>query len=138
MTATLLALDTSATVPLLHRGHDSHAATHDAVAGWELALTGHSLAETYSVLTRLPGHQRLAPADAARLIRSRFLTVLTLPPETAARVHLICSEAGIHGGAVYDGLVGLAARAHGAVLGTRDARAVGTYEALGVEVRILS
>jgi len=53
------------------------------------------LAETYSVLTRLPGD------------------------------------------ATYDGLVALAAREHGAILVTRDARARSTYEALGVGTEVL-
>ncbi len=34
--------------------------------GREIALSGHALAETYSVLTRLPGDLRLSPVDAAR------------------------------------------------------------------------
>ena len=40
-------------------------------------------------------------------------------------------------GAVYDGLVALAARENGAVLVTRDARARATYEAVGTSVEIL-
>jgi hypothetical protein len=39
-------------------------------------------------------------------------------------------------GAVYDALVALAAREHGARLATRDARAPGTYDAVSVEVII--
>jgi predicted nucleic acid-binding protein len=38
------------------------------------------------------------------------------------------------GGTVYDALVALAAKEHGAALATRDARARGTYDAVGVEV----
>ena len=41
-------------------------------------------------------------------------------------------------GATYDGLVALAARKHGAVLATRDARARSTYEAIGVQVELLT
>ena len=41
------------------------------------------------------------------------------------------------GGAVYDGLVALAARENDAVLVTRDARARATYEAVGTSVEIL-
>ena len=39
---------------------------------------------------------------------------------------------------MYDALVGLATRAAGIPLATRDARALGTYAALGVDVEILS
>jgi toxin FitB len=48
-------------------------------AGQDVALTGHALAETYSVLTRLPGDARLAAADV--IVR---LIVLILGPEVLA------------------------------------------------------
>ena len=38
------------------------------------------------------------------------------------------------GGAVYDAMVALAAKEHGARLATRDARAANTYRSVGVEV----
>ena len=48
------------------------------------------------------------------------------------------SRLGIAGGAVYDALVALAAKEHGAALATRDARARGTYDAVGVEVIVVT
>ena len=48
----------------------------------------------------------------------------TRKPDTLSRL-------GIAGGAVYDALVALAAKEHGAALATRDARARGTYDAVG-------
>jgi len=48
------------------------------------------------------------------------------------------SRLGIAGGAVYDALVALAAREHRAALATRDARARGTYDAVGVEVIVVT
>jgi len=118
----LVALDTSVAVPLLVQTHRNHS----DVARWrdqrEVALAGHALAETYSVLTRLPGDLRLSPADAARL-----LARLAKLPATLAGL-------GIAGGAVYDALVALAAAEHGVSLATRDARAVATYEMVGVRV----
>ncbi|MCM3920370.1 hypothetical protein ND748_01540 [Frankia sp. AiPs1] len=50
------------------------------------------------------------------------------------KIHTTLSQLGIAGGAVYDGLVALAAKAHGLALATRDARARGTYEAVGVKL----
>jgi hypothetical protein len=44
------------------------------------------------------------------------------------------SRLGIAGGAVDDALVALAAQEPGAALATRDARARGTYDAVGVTV----
>ena len=133
-----VAVDTSVAVPLLVRSHQHHA---DVVRWWggqELALSGHALAETYSVLTRLPGDARLSVADAARLLDTRFVTPLMLSDPHARKVHVTLSRLGIAGGAVYDGLVALAAKEHGVALATRDARARGTYDAVGVEVVVVA
>ena len=99
-------------------------------------MCGHALVETYSVLTRLPGDLRLAPVDAARLIAARLGKPILLGSRAAARIPELLSKLEIAGGAVYDALVGLAAAEHGAELATRDLRARGTYEAVGVRVVI--
>lgn len=130
----LLALDTSVAVPLLVQTHSAHAAVVDWWSGRTVTLSGHAVAETYSVLTRLPGDVRLTPADAAHLLRVRFESPLHPRARTLAALPKLLSEHGIAGGAVYDALVGLAARDHGAELVTRDARAKATYEAIGVRV----
>lgn len=121
-------------IPLLVQTHGEHAAIVRWWDGREVALSGHALAETYSVLTRLPGDLRLTPHDAARLLRDRFASPLLLDEETSARLPEVLSRLGIAGGAVYDALVALPAREHGVLLATRDARAKATYEAVGVRV----
>lgn len=131
---TALALDTSVAIPLLVAPHRAHAAVSRWWDGREVALSGHALPETYSVLTRLPGDLRLAPADAARLLGERFVEPLLLPPDVGGRLPEVLSQLGIAGGAVYDALVALAAIEHGAELATRDARARATYDAVGVRV----
>lgn len=132
-----VAVDTSVAIPLLVQTHRAHRAI---VRWWggqhELALSGHALPETYSVLTRLPGDLRLAPGDAARLLDERFVAPLLLGPETAGRLPVVLGRLGIAGGAVYDALVALAAVEHGAELATRDARAQSTYEAVGARVTV--
>jgi toxin FitB len=131
---TRLGLDTSVAIPLLVQTHVSHA---EVAARWdrrEVALTGHALAETYSVLTRLPGDLRLRPADAARLIDDRFAAPLLLGRRTSRQLPLIFGQLGIAGGAVYDALVGLAAVENGATLAIRDNRARATYEIVGADV----
>lgn len=133
---TALALDTSVAVPLLVRTHRSHADVARWWEGREVALSGHALAETYSVLTRLPGDLRLAPVDAARLLAERFVAPLVLGVDVAARVADVLGRLGVAGGAVYDALVALAAVEHGADLATRDVRARATYEAVGARVVI--
>jgi predicted nucleic acid-binding protein len=131
---TPLAVDTSVAVALLVQTHRAHGSVVRWWAGRELALSGHALAETYSVLTRLPADLRLAPADAARLLDERFAAPLLLGLDTAGRLPEVLSLLGIAGGAVYDALVALAAVEHGARLATRDARARPTYETVGVRV----
>ncbi|MCU0306999.1 MAG: type II toxin-antitoxin system VapC family toxin [Thermoleophilia bacterium] len=130
-----LALDTSVAIPLLVRTHSAHAVVTAWWAGRDVVLAGHALAETYSVLTRLPGDLRLAPGDAARLLTERFGPPLLMGPATAAALPGVLAALGIAGGAVYDALVALAALEHGAELATRDARARDTYERVGVRVR---
>jgi len=131
---TPLALDTSVAVPLLVQTHEQHGAVSRWWDGRSIALSGHALAETYSVLTRLPADLRLAPADAARLLGARFARPLLLSADVSGRLPEVLKELGIAGGAVYDALVALAARDNGADLATRDLRAKATYEAVGVRV----
>ena len=131
---TPLALDTSVAIPLLVQTHRSHAAVTRWWDGRQVALSGHALAETYSVLTRLPGDLRLAPAGAAQLIGERFVAPLVLGSDVARRLPDVLGRLGIAGGAVYDALVALAAVEHGADLATRDVRARDTYEAVGARV----
>jgi predicted nucleic acid-binding protein len=131
-----LAVDTSVAVPLLVQTHRAHATVVRWWAHREITLSGHALAETYSVLTRLPGDLRLVPADAARLLNERFAPPLLLAAETARQIPDVLSELGVAGGAVYDALVALAALEHQAALATRDGRAKDTYEKVGVRVII--
>ena len=132
-----VAVDTSVAIAYLVRSHNHHAAVRHHLAGRRLCLTTHSLAETYSVLTRLPGDARVAAADASTLIEVNFARVIPLPLPLAERLHVIIAEHEISGGAVYDALVALAAREHGVPLATRDTRAASTYAALAVRVELL-
>ena len=133
-----VAVDTSVAVPLLVRSHHDHTTVVRWWNGQEVTLSGHTLAETYSVLTRLPGDARLAPADAARLLEARFSSPLVLSSPQARKLPDTLSRLGIAGGAVYDALVALAAKEHSAALATRDARARGTYDAVGVMVIVVT
>lgn len=134
---TRLALDTSVAVPLLMRRHPDHRAVRAAVAGEALCLTGHSQAETYSVLTRLPGDARLSPDDAARLLTAGFDPPLLLDPATLGDLPSVLAARHVAGGAVYDAMVGLATVGTDAVLLTRDRRAAGTYSSLGIAFQAL-
>ena len=129
-------LDTSAAIAFLMKAHPAHAAMRAWGSGRRLRLATHSLAETYSVLTRLPGDARVEPHDAVRLIDSVFESAA--PVSDPADVHRELARLGVVGGAVYDGLVALAARDAGLTLITRDARAIPTYQAVGVRAQVVA
>ena len=133
----VLLLDTSAAVALVVEDHEAHAATLEAVVGHRLGLAGHAWFETYSVLTRLPGGLRRSPADVAALLAHDFPVTGFLSAKGAAALGPELAGLGISGGAVYDALVGAAARQHGQSLLSGDARARSVYEALGVRVRLI-
>lgn len=130
-------VDTSVALPLLVASHPDHASVRSWAEGRALHIGGYALAETYSVLTRLPGDARVSATDAVLLIDDNFEGPLSLSPERAGQVHQLLALRGIAGGATYDGLVAIAAQEHDATLVTRDARARGTYEAMGVRVIVL-
>ena len=131
---TPIALDTSVAIALLVRSHAAHSGVVRWWSGREVVLSGHALAETYSVLTRLPGDARLTAADAAKLIEERFAEPLVFSADRTRRLPRMLSQLGIVGGAVYDAMVALAAVEHDAELATRDMRARATYEMVGARV----
>jgi hypothetical protein len=133
---TVVAFDASAAVPFVLRSHSAHLPLRRQCAGREVALTTHSLAEAYSVLTRLPGDARVTPTDAARLLAANFPQTVAPAPSVALKLPEVLAPLGIAGGAVYDALVALAALAHQMVLLTRDARALSTYAAIGVRIEM--
>ena len=130
-------LDTSAAIALVVEDHDAHVATLDVVRGRQLGLAGHAWFETYSVLTRLPAGLRRSPADALRLLAANFPASRFLGEAEAADLSGELAGLRISGGAVYDALVGAAARQHGLPLVSADARARPDYEALGVDVELI-
>jgi predicted nucleic acid-binding protein len=133
-----LLVDTSIAVALAVADHEHHDATFSAVGSRRLGLAGHAAFETFSVLTRLPPPARRTPSIVARLISANFPHSRFLGAEAAADVLSALPAAGIAGGAVYDALVGAAAREHGLPLATRDRRALDTYRALDVRLEVLA
>lgn len=133
----LTALDTSVAVPLLVRTHSAHRMVTKRWQGRPIALSGHALLETYSVLTRLPGDIRVSATDAARLLSERFEDPLVPKPSDSRRIPQILAGLGILGGASNDAVVALAALGNRCGLATRDARARATYDAVGVTVEVV-
>ena len=127
------AVDTSVAVAAIDAAHAAHDACREAVARRRPALCGHAAFETYSVLTRMPGQLAVDAPTAARVIEHDFPEILWLTAAQARALRARCGPIGIVGGAIYDALVGEAARVARARLLTRDQRARRTYDLLGVD-----
>jgi predicted nucleic acid-binding protein len=131
-------LDTSAALSLLLEDHEAHDVTLAALKDLRLGLAGHAWFETFSVLTRLPAGLRRSPGDAFRLLEHNFPESRFLGEIESTSLASELGRLRVSGGAVYDALVGAAARHHQARLASRDARARPTYTALGVQIQELS
>lgn len=132
-----LLVDTSVAVAIAAADHEHHETTIRAVGDRRLGLAGHAAFETFSVLTRLPPPARRTPAAVARLLLADFPHTKFLSAKAAATLLGDLHALGIAGGAVYDALVGAAAKEHGLTLATRDRRALETYRALEVRVELI-
>lgn len=130
-------LDTSVAIAVLVEDHEAHLAALEVVQGRRLGLAGHAWFEAYSVLTRLPGPLRRSPGDALRLLAHNFPSSVFLGEDVSLALGPEIANLGVSGGAVYDALVGAAARQHHRPLLSADARARPVYEALGVELEIV-
>jgi predicted nucleic acid-binding protein len=109
--------DTSYLVALIDEDHPKHA----RVLRWQRrivrrefqgVLAAHTLAETYSVLTRMPHTPPILPAMAWQAIErnlARF-EVIALTAEEYTRVVSDLAARGIGGGPTYDALIAAAAR----------------------------
>ena len=95
--------------------------------------------EAYSVLTRLPSGLAVAPTVAARVLARRFdEPPLRLGDDERNRLLQTLAGAGVSGGASYDGLVALEAKAHAYTLLTLDDRAQLIYQRLGAEFTVIA
>ncbi len=117
------ALDTSVLVSALHRAHPHH---EDARAWLEAAMrkdavafvTTHALAETWSVLSRIAGPNRLSPARVRDMVRRIEDIVTVVPLDTSDYRGAIdrCADRGFSSGVVFDALHLVAAERVGAEL----------------------
>ncbi len=110
-------IDTSVLVSAMLPDHVHHAQARTWLerakdGAFEFLIAGHSLAEIYSVLTRLPRRPRISPADALQLLRKNVLphaTVAALSGDDDVNLIAELSQAGVAGGAVYDAVIAKAA-----------------------------
>jgi hypothetical protein len=98
----------------------------------------HAAVERLSVLTRLPPPHCLSPTAALRLLETNFPESRFRSATDLRRLSREFAEAGLAGGALYDGLVGAAARKRQLRLVTCDRRAEPAYRVLGVSYELLS
>ncbi|BBY08940.1 type II toxin-antitoxin system VapC family toxin [Mycobacterium noviomagense] len=131
-------VDTSAALALVQRENPFHRAAKARLLVCRRGLSGHAAVELLSVLTRLPPPHRLTPVAALRLEERNFPESRFLSATDTKRLLREFAEVALAGGAVYDGLVGAAARKHKLMLITCDRRAEPTYRLLDVNYELLS
>jgi predicted nucleic acid-binding protein len=110
-------IDSSTLIAAMLPDHVHHGAAHAwltcAKAGTvEFLVSGHSVAEVYSVLTRLPRTPRITPDEACRMLNENVCSCAeTVTLGGAEYVSLIdeLSKRGIGGGLVYDAIIAKAA-----------------------------
>ena len=134
----MIAVDSSVVIAACASWHEAHRTAQRALDEEAPRLVGHCAFEAYSVLTRLPGGQRIPPALVVEFLRGAFPDEpLALPTAQLMGSVGELQERGVSGGAVYDGLIAMSARAHGAKLLSLDQRASETYRRCDVEFRLL-
>jgi predicted nucleic acid-binding protein len=131
------AADTSVAIAALLSDHTAHDAASEALATCTTTIA-HVAAETYSVLTRLPAPHRTDAGTAAEALARRLpSTHVALAAGDHAGAPKRLAEAGVSGGATYDGLIALTAIEHDVELVSRDQRAARTYRALGARFKLI-
>lgn len=130
--------DTSVIVAAALQSGAGHAESRAAIRAFDAAAAGHAWIESYSVLTRLPSDARLSSADAATVLHSVVPRTRPLSADEQLDFAGWLKGSVVVGGAVYDALVGWAAKCAGLPLLTRDARALPTYRSLEVEFMLIS
>lgn len=134
----MITADTSVTVAAFARWHASHAVAREALRRAD-HLIAHVAVETYSVLTRLPPPRRVPPQLVVEFLGHYFPEpALALTGDRYLELLRLAAAQRVAGGAIYDALIATTAAAHQATLLTLDARAAGTYAAIGVDHRLLS
>jgi len=134
----LIAVDTSIVIAAFASWHEAHQAAARLLVR-RPRLPAHALIESYSVLTRLPAPHRADARIAATFLAESFpYALLTLPGDAQTALVGAVSAAGLTGGSVYDALIGATAKHAGALLLTRDRRALPIYEQIGVRYETVS
>lgn len=111
--------DTSVMIAAVCSWHEHHAPAIAEIEnrlanGERMVLAAHALIEAYSVLTRLPPPNRIAPAEAHAVLSASFIgrrRVIGLEASATAALLSSLAHDGVAGGRTYDALIAACARA---------------------------
>lgn len=133
----MIAVDTSVVVAVFAPWHEHHDAARKSI-GRRPYLPEHCGLEAYATLTRLPDPFRAPPDTVAAYLERRFGDRRLQAPASAVRsLPSLLAEFGILGGATYDALIAITAKATHASLKTLDRRAETVYRAFGIDYELV-
>ncbi|MCE9623536.1 MAG: PIN domain-containing protein [Actinomycetia bacterium] len=130
-------VDTSVLVAGFSSWHEQHDVARRALRDGA-GVVGHAIAESYSVLTRLPEPHRAAPELVRDFLAAACVATLTLDVDFLRALPASLVACGVSGGATFDGLIALTAAIHDVTLLSLDRRAAETYRRCGVRFELLA
>lgn len=128
--------DTSVLVAALRPDSDRHEDCRAQLPRLS-ALLAHTLLETFRVMTSVTSPPPIPPKLASQMLRALDLPQLQLPPGEYLPLLEKFAAAGRFGGGIYDAQIAATAKHHGMLLLTRDRRAAGTYDVIGVDYELI-
>lgn len=134
--AAALTADTSVVVAALSTWHRLQAVCRRRLDSVDW-LPAHTMAESVSILNRLPGNLAVSLDVAIASVRGLCDRARQLPAERYLPMLDSLSRARLGGGAVYDAIIAATAAEHGATLLSLDRRAQRTYAAVGASFELL-
>lgn len=134
----MIAPDSSVVIAALAPWHEAHGSARAALLEAEVRLLAHVAFETTSALSRMPEGRRIAPGVVLEALERGFARPwLSLDAVGSHKALQRAVAAGVRGGALYDALIAATAASNDAEILSADRRALGTYRAMGVEVRFI-
>jgi predicted nucleic acid-binding protein len=134
----VIAPDSSVAIAAVAPWHEAHEQARAALTGNEVRLPAHVAFEATSVLSRMPKGRRIAAEVVLTALEQNFLQPwLTMDAPGWQEALRRAVMAGVRGGALYDALIAATAASHDAEMVSTDRRALSTYRAMGVDVRLI-
>lgn len=134
----MIAPDSSVVIAALAPWHEMHEQARAALGWDEVGLPAHVAYEMTSALSRMPKERRIAPGVVLEALQGTFPQPWLALDSAGLRDALQRAvEVGVRGGSLYDALIAATAAGHDAEVLSADRRALGTYRAMGVEVRFV-